>query len=36
VLVSRDVSGSYQVRKVRDAGDTAGTEWYSELTLEAR
>ena len=36
VLESRDVSGSYSVRRVRHVGDTAGADWFSELTLEAR
>jgi hypothetical protein len=36
VLEARDLSGSYQVRRVRYVGDTAGAEWYAQLVLEAR
>ena len=36
VLRSREVEGSYQVRRVEHTGDTAGGDWYSAVTLEAR
>jgi len=36
VLESRDVSGSYGVRRAIYTGDTAGADWYVTLTLEAR
>jgi hypothetical protein len=36
VLESRDIEGSFAVRRVRHAGETAGTEWYSHCILEAR
>lgn len=36
VLRSRELEGSYQVRRVRHVGDTAGQDWSSEVTLEAR
>jgi hypothetical protein len=36
VLESREVSGSYQVARVRYVGDTAGAEWQSQLVLEPR
>ena len=35
-LRSESVSGSYQVRRQTDTGDTAGDDWYSEVTLEER
>ena len=36
VIRSREVQGSYAVRRVRHVGDTAGQDWSSELTLEGR
>ena len=36
VLSSRHLEGSFQVRRVRHVGDTTGSEWYSEVTLEER
>ena len=36
VLESREISGSFAVRRVRYVGDTAGADWQAELTLEAR
>jgi hypothetical protein len=36
VLQSREVEGSYKVKKVRHYGETSGADWSSEVTLEAR
>lgn len=36
VLESRELSGSFQVRRVRHVGDTSVSDWYSETILEAR
>jgi hypothetical protein len=36
VLESRAINGGFQVRRVRHVGDTAGNDWYNELTLEER
>ena len=36
VLESRDISGSYSVRRVTYQGDTAGPDWYAETVLQER
>ena len=36
VLASRDIEGSFQVKRVRHAGETTGQEWYSHTVLKAR
>lgn len=35
VLSSSMVSGSYRIKRVVYQGDTAGSDWYAQLTLEA-
>lgn len=36
VLESREVSGSFSVKRVRYQGDTSGGDWYAQSTLEER
>lgn len=34
VLESREVEGQFQVHRVKHIGDSAGADWFAELTLE--